>query len=153
MGNFISPYCSCQPVFKKHYNQCGQIKWAVFQLQPYAVNLKYFFFLAQPSILYIQNFGTRLLVMEDNSDKCPLCITSTSTTTTNLDTSLYDTWLQCDGCSTWYHAYCVNISKEQCDLIERYHCTLCIQTHGPSTCKMTHVFLFILFSLSSFSTY
>ncbi|KAG2217290.1 hypothetical protein INT45_000371 [Circinella minor] len=73
--------------------------------------------------------------MEQNSEKCPLCITATATTTKNQDNGLYDTWLQCDGCSTWYHAYCVNISKEQCDLIERYHCTLCIPTHGPSTYK------------------
>ncbi|KAI9277219.1 hypothetical protein BDA99DRAFT_429673 [Phascolomyces articulosus] len=66
--------------------------------------------------------------MEQNVERCPLC-------TKDVDTTLYDTWLQCDGCSTWYHAACADITKEQCDLIERYHCALCIKTHGPSTYK------------------
>ncbi|KAI8144840.1 hypothetical protein BJV82DRAFT_512736 [Fennellomyces sp. T-0311] len=66
--------------------------------------------------------------MEENTEKCPQCPKDTSTLHC-------DTWLQCDGCSVWYHAQCAGITKEQCDLIERYHCAPCSQTHGPSTYK------------------
>ncbi|KAI7866366.1 hypothetical protein BDF14DRAFT_1691873, partial [Spinellus fusiger] len=46
-----------------------------------------------------------------------------------------DTWLQCDVCSTWYHTECLSMSAEECDRIERYHCSVCVPSHGPMTYK------------------
>ncbi|KAL0076153.1 hypothetical protein J3Q64DRAFT_1642978 [Phycomyces blakesleeanus] len=67
--------------------------------------------------------------MEENTEKCPLC------TDKRKNSSLYDTWLQCDACSTWYHAECLGLSLEECNIIERYHCLGCTAASGPTTYK------------------
>ena len=35
-------------------------------------------------------------------------------------------YIGCDYCNEWYHGSCVNITSQQCDLIEKYVCKLCI---------------------------
>lgn len=66
--------------------------------------------------------------MDKNKDSCPSC--KTEPVEASAD---YDTWLQCDACSTWYHAKCLEIKKVE--TIERFHCPQCVSRHGPSTCK------------------
>ncbi|KAJ1649523.1 JmjC domain-containing histone demethylation protein 1 [Dispira simplex] len=49
------------------------------------------------------------------------------------DTSaVYDTWLQCNVCRTWYHTHCLGISVTECRSIKRYHCPECAVKVGPS---------------------
>ncbi|KAI9030664.1 hypothetical protein CLU79DRAFT_730933 [Phycomyces nitens] len=67
--------------------------------------------------------------MEQSTETCPLC------TEKRKHSSLYDTWLQCDACSTWYHAECLGLSLDECNTIERYHCSGCSNVHGPTTYK------------------
>ncbi|KAI8971341.1 hypothetical protein BDB01DRAFT_839579, partial [Pilobolus umbonatus] len=66
--------------------------------------------------------------MSTNSEDCPLC-TIQPVHTFNR----YDTWLQCDACSTWYHAHC--LKYQNVDTIEKFYCDQCTDEHGPTIYK------------------
>lgn len=63
-----------------------------------------------------------------SKDTCPIC----NSDSTNIDGKV-DTWLQCDACPQWYHANCLNITKVSS--INKFFCTNCEPTRGPTTCK------------------
>lgn len=44
-------------------------------------------------------------------------------------------WIECDNCKRWTHNACVNLSNEEVDSIDKYHCATCEKDKGPSTCK------------------
>lgn len=44
-------------------------------------------------------------------------------------------WIECDNCRRWTHNACVNLSNEEVDSIDKYHCASCEKDKGPSTCK------------------
>lgn len=44
-------------------------------------------------------------------------------------------WLSCDSCETWYHAWCLKISADECDCFDVFHCPQCEPTKGKSTCE------------------
>lgn len=33
----------------------------------------------------------------------------------------------CDGCNTWYHGPCINITEEEAELLEKFYCDVCQQ--------------------------
>ncbi|KAI1315004.1 JmjC domain-containing histone demethylation protein 1 [Mortierella claussenii] len=43
------------------------------------------------------------------------------------------TWICCDVCETWYHVRCLNMSPEEFEIIDQYHCAECTHKAGPST--------------------
>jgi len=45
-------------------------------------------------------------------------------------------WIECDNCKRWTHNACVNLSNEEVDSIDKYHCASCEKDKGPSTCKL-----------------
>ncbi|KAF8447044.1 hypothetical protein BGX38DRAFT_1093594, partial [Terfezia claveryi] len=42
-------------------------------------------------------------------------------------------WIECDNCRRWTHNACVNLSNEEVDSIDKYHCASCEKDKGPST--------------------
>lgn len=44
-------------------------------------------------------------------------------------------WIQCDSCKRWSHNGCANLSTEDVEAIDKYHCTSCEKNKGPSTRK------------------
>ncbi|KAF8440658.1 hypothetical protein BDZ91DRAFT_614645, partial [Kalaharituber pfeilii] len=42
-------------------------------------------------------------------------------------------WIECDGCKLWSHSGCVNLSSEDVEAIDKYHCASCEKHMGPST--------------------
>lgn len=81
-----------------------------------------------------------------NNDLCLVCNSSTflgSETNPIAGQPSGDTtvkWIECDNCKRWTHNACVNLTNEEVDLIDKYHCASCEKDKGPSTCKCRHIY-------------
>ncbi|KAF1985735.1 hypothetical protein K402DRAFT_356641 [Aulographum hederae CBS 113979] len=42
-------------------------------------------------------------------------------------------WMQCNGCKSWYHFECAGFTERQVRNVDKYHCPTCKPTHGPTT--------------------
>ncbi|VDO83868.1 unnamed protein product [Heligmosomoides polygyrus] len=44
-------------------------------------------------------------------------------------------WIQCDCCEKWFHGNCVDVEEYQDVLIDKFHCSSCAATKGPTIMK------------------
>ncbi|KAJ1907767.1 JmjC domain-containing histone demethylation protein 1 [Tieghemiomyces parasiticus] len=57
---------------------------------------------------------------------------SVSPGTLGGSSAVYDTWLQCNACRTWYHVHCLGLPASICSRIKKYRCPTCEPTVGPT---------------------
>lgn len=58
---------------------------------------------------------------------CPACKNATEVAADKVN------WLQCDGCSQWYHFTCSGLTAKQSKAIDKYYCETCEPKFGKST--------------------
>jgi len=80
-----------------------------------------------------------------NSDCCGACKRAVPNMGSGARSHIVSTlWIRCDGCKTWYHNVCVQVSEKEVNDIDKYHCSVCVPTLGPTTCELSSILLIML---------
>lgn len=63
-------------------------------------------------------------------NKCPICIDNP-----HDDVKWETNWIQCSVCDQWFHLDCLEMTLDESNGINQYHCTKCSVEHGPSVLR------------------
>lgn len=75
---------------------------------------------------YARGLTRRCPLITMTGDQCSVCLESLAD---------QGPCLACTVCKKSYHARCIQLTAQQCDTIQSFHCPDCTLQHGPSTCE------------------
>lgn len=81
-----------------------------------------------PSVPNLQSGGSSTT---KESTVCAVCHFSPNT----LSGEESRTWMQCDGCKSWFHFACAGFKERVVRTVDKFFCRDCKPKHGPTTCE------------------
>lgn len=72
--------------------------------------------------------------VNDGWDRCTRCmVANVDALNANGKRTKAIEMIECNACDSWFHIQCANIGREEVAKIDKFHCVMCVPSHGPST--------------------